>query len=120
MTRVRTLSQPCTRADLERAIALRAHDLPWSVIADRLGRDRGALEVAVCRYRRGRWHGRRERMIARLQAAERFITETGTVEVALISDALGLSRGAVSSALLRNGLDREMREELAALNRRAA
>lgn len=124
MKRVLRPRNPCTRAELERAIALReCFKLPWSVVADRLGKDQNCLKVTVCRYRKGQWGDAYERQIRRDEAIERLIAETGTVEATEIAAAFGYSAAGMRAALNRLGLDREMREELAASShdlRRAA
>lgn len=115
MKRVLRPRNPCTRAELERAIAMHERmGLPWSVIADRLGKEQNTLEVTVSRFRNGQWGDGIERRAQRDAAIERFIAETGAVEVPVIARAFGMSLGGTYSALGRLGLDREMREELAA------
>lgn len=47
--------EPYSREELERALKLHEKDsLPWSVVAQRLGRSESSLKVNVCRYRKGR------------------------------------------------------------------
>lgn len=117
-----SFGNPYTENELKRAIALREQGLTWPAVADRLGRNASALEVAVCKFRKGRWAPAkfRDRSAQRDREIEALVM-SGMTKLVDIARVIGVSEAAVCQRLGRLGLDHEMRLELAASsNRRAA
>jgi hypothetical protein len=117
-----THGNPYTENELKRAVALREQGLSWPTVAARLGRTSSALQVTVCKFRKGRWAPAkfRERS-AQIDRDMEALIVSGVTKLSEIAAAMGVSEPAACQRLGWLGLDHEMRLELAASsNRRAA
>lgn len=117
-TTPRRTKQRFTREALERAVTMHDRDgLGWAEFAAALGYGQNSLEATVCRFRRGQWAPVRAQLAALDAAMERMIAERAIVHVPALADAFGMKACTAQRRLLNLGLDREMREALAAEHR---